>query len=227
VEKQLAQASQHCATYRYHGQQLARQQLTHLLYPDQSLDQAGLARLTASQRNLVLRLWFVRQQQPPPGPHDLYYLWQQIQAGGQWQRHGWQVCCFQQRLYLINQQPISRLTNRQRQWPMICNQPVNIAGIGQLQLVASPGGLQLDSQQPLTIRLRQGGERFQPLGRQHSQLLKKLLQEKSCPPWERQRLPLLYAGDQLVAVPYVGLAFGHTVASHRMGWRLLWRRQSA
>jgi tRNA(Ile)-lysidine synthase len=52
----------------------------------------------------------------------------------------------------------------------------------------------------LTVRFRQGGERFHPHGRRHSQTLKKLLQEADIPPWERARLPLLYAGEKLLAV---------------------------
>lgn len=52
----------------------------------------------------------------------------------------------------------------------------------------------------LTIRYRQGGERCRPAGRKGSRSLKKLLQDYSVPYWLRDRLPLLYAGDSLVAV---------------------------
>lgn len=53
---------------------------------------------------------------------------------------------------------------------------------------------------PLTVRFRRGAERCRPQGRAHSQSLKKLLQEAGVPPWERERVPLLYAGERLVAV---------------------------
>lgn len=50
------------------------------------------------------------------------------------------------------------------------------------------------------IRFRQGGERARPQGRQHSQTLKKLLQEYKLEPWLRDIVPLIYRGDDLVAV---------------------------
>jgi tRNA(Ile)-lysidine synthase len=52
----------------------------------------------------------------------------------------------------------------------------------------------------LTVRLRQGGERLQLPGRLHHHKLKKLLQEAGVAPWERTRLPLIYADEQLAAV---------------------------
>ena len=36
--------------------------------------------------------------------------------------------------------------------------------------------------------------------RQHSRVLKKVLQELNIPTWERKRVPFLYYDDQLVAV---------------------------
>jgi tRNA(Ile)-lysidine synthase len=38
--------------------------------------------------------------------------------------------------------------------------------------------------------------------------LKNLLQEHSVPPWQRERLPLLYCGDELVGVVGVAVAAG-------------------
>ncbi|MEJ2061020.1 MAG: tRNA lysidine(34) synthetase TilS [Gammaproteobacteria bacterium] len=52
---------------------------------------------------------------------------------------------------------------------------------------------------PLSVRFRQGGERCHPKGRQETHELKKLLQEEGVPPWERERIPLVYAGERLIA----------------------------
>lgn len=56
---------------------------------------------------------------------------------------------------------------------------------------------------PLMARYRRGGERFFYRG-QHREL-KKLLQEQGIPPWERERLPLLWQGEELLAVVGTGL----------------------
>jgi len=52
----------------------------------------------------------------------------------------------------------------------------------------------------VSVRLRQGGEACRLPGRAHRQKLKKLLQQSGTPPWQRQRLPLVYVGDELAAV---------------------------
>lgn len=58
----------------------------------------------------------------------------------------------------------------------------------------------------VTLRLRQGGETLCPSRNMPTRTLKNLLQEHRIPPWERDRLPLLYCGDQLVSVPGVATA---------------------
>lgn len=59
---------------------------------------------------------------------------------------------------------------------------------------------------PVTIRLRQGGERLRPDCLRPTRSLKNLLQEAGMPPWQRQRLPLLFSGEKLVFVPGIGAA---------------------
>jgi tRNA(Ile)-lysidine synthase len=53
---------------------------------------------------------------------------------------------------------------------------------------------------PVTVRFRQGGERCRPAGRGHHHALKKLFQEWGVPPWRRDRVPLVYIGDELAQV---------------------------
>lgn len=52
---------------------------------------------------------------------------------------------------------------------------------------------------------RRGGERFRPDRRRPCKELKKLLQEHAMPPWERDRMPLLWCGDELVWVSGIGI----------------------
>lgn len=55
------------------------------------------------------------------------------------------------------------------------------------------------TQKKLSVRFRQGGERVLRY-RLHSLELKNVLQELGLPPWERERVPLIYHGEQLIAV---------------------------
>lgn len=57
----------------------------------------------------------------------------------------------------------------------------------------------------VTIRVRCGGERLQPDCRRPHRSLKNLLQESGIPPWQRDRLPLIYCGNQPVWVPGIGI----------------------
>ncbi len=52
----------------------------------------------------------------------------------------------------------------------------------------------------LTVRFRQGGEQIQLPKQAHHKSLKHLFQEWGVPPWQRNRIPLLFSGDRLIAV---------------------------
>ncbi len=58
----------------------------------------------------------------------------------------------------------------------------------------------------LTVKQRRGGEEIKPKGQAHTRKLKKLLQEEGILPWMRDCLPLVYAGDRLVAVADLWIA---------------------
>lgn len=81
-------------------------------------------------------------------------------------------------------------------------------GLGRLQLVedAEIGVSKELVDAGLEIRARVGGEEFKPLGQAHTRKLKKLLQEAGVVPWMRDRLPLVYCGERLVAVGDLWLA---------------------
>ncbi|MFT3793066.1 MAG: tRNA lysidine(34) synthetase TilS [Rudaea sp.] len=53
---------------------------------------------------------------------------------------------------------------------------------------------------PLLVRHRRGGERIKPAGAAHTRELRLLLQEADVPPWRRERIPLVFREDALLAV---------------------------
>lgn len=78
-------------------------------------------------------------------------------------------------------------------------------------------------EQPVTVRLRSGGERFQPDCKRPRRSLKKILQEALLPPWERTTLPLLFCGEHLVWVPGIGVDCAFQALSGEAGLMLTWR----
>ena len=55
------------------------------------------------------------------------------------------------------------------------------------------------------VRLRSGGERLRIDANRPSRTLKNLFQEAGVPPWERERMPLLFCGDELAWAPGLGV----------------------
>lgn len=74
----------------------------------------------------------------------------------------------------------------------------------------------------ISIRLRQGGERFMPACNRPRRSLKNLLQEASIPPWERNVMPLLFCDEKLVWVPGIGVDCEFQVKSGEWGVLPIW-----
>ena len=71
----------------------------------------------------------------------------------------------------------------------------------------------------LAIRFREGGESIRPLHNRHTKTLRNLLQERAVVPWMRDRIPLLYAGDELVAVADLWVSADHAKPhGYRVDW---------
>jgi tRNA(Ile)-lysidine synthase len=75
----------------------------------------------------------------------------------------------------------------------------------------------------ISVRVRQGGERMRVAANRPSRTLKNLFQEAGIPPWERDRLPLLCCGEDLVWVPGLGIAAGYRAAKGCAGLLPEWK----
>lgn len=97
---------------------------------------------------------------------------------------------FNSRLFLLPSDRHKLISEQERRWD------------GRAPLVLENGVLSLTYGAPdeFVVRFRSGGERLKPEGRRHSQTLKKLMQEYRIEPWIRDQIPLIYQGDQLIAV---------------------------
>jgi tRNA(Ile)-lysidine synthase len=99
-------------------------------------------------------------------------------------------------------------------WPQPQN-PLELPGNGRLELVGKP------PEGPLEIRYRQGGEIVEVPGRGRRDL-KRLLNEGGLPGFMRGRLPLLYQGEQLLAVPTLAGLWPDSTGD----WQLHWMPQT-
>ena len=95
----------------------------------------------------------------------------------------------------------TEILSNKKVWKWNTNNPLELP-TGTLSMQLSLGkGISTQLTEPgISIKGRIGGERCKPEGRSKSQKLKKLFQEYRVPPWVRDRIPLVYVGDQLAAV---------------------------
>lgn len=75
----------------------------------------------------------------------------------------------------------------------------------------------------LRISHRLGGERFKPELSKPTRTLKHLLQEANIPPWQRERLPLVYSDDVLAVVPGIGVAWSLQAGPDEIGLVISWQ----
>ena len=92
--------------------------------------------------------------------------------------------------------------------------------LGTLRLV---GASTVRLQQPLQVRFRRGGESLRLASGGHTRELRDLFQEAGIPPWQRGRLPLLFAADgRLLAVADLWLGEAGAQVLEPLGARIEW-----
>src|SRR5690606_6925923 len=162
-----------------------------------------LAALSPPRRARLLRAWAARLGLPPlPGP-GITAIEALSRARGdgapEYQWAGARVRAWRGHLYAVPAAaPLP--AGWSRLWDG--REPLQLPDGGRLALEGAEA-----FEAPLRAHPRQGGERMRMPGRAHSHALKHLLQESDCPPWVRQRMPLLSdsdgrvlaAGDRLVS----------------------------
>lgn len=77
---------------------------------------------------------------------------------------------------------------------------IKLGVAGELNINRASSNNPVFNAKKVSIRWRHGGERCTPIDRAHSQTVKKLLQEYQLETWLRDRVPLIYCDDQLIAV---------------------------
>ena len=72
------------------------------------------------------------------------------------------------------------------------------------------------------MRFRQGGEQLRPAAGAAMRDLKNLLQESQIVPWMRSHIPLLYRGEQLLAVGDLWVSADCATRPGEVGLRIVW-----
>jgi tRNA(Ile)-lysidine synthase len=194
------------------------------------LDLARLGSLAPARRRNVLRHWIRQQGVRVPSTRKLATIerdlliaredrlpcveWDDIQM----RRHRGLLYCMRRRPPF---EPADTFT-----W--------NVSQV--LELPAQLGRLRVQRDAPsgvaaarlpaaLQVHFRHGGEALRPAGDVHHRKLKKLLQDAGVLPWWRDRVPLIYAAERLVAVGDLWIAEEFAARSGEDALRIVWEER--
>ncbi len=173
-----------------------------------TLSVSALAGLSPQRRRNALRRWIELTGMPMPGTAHVVQVLELLdsrEAGGCVSWPGVELRRYRDRLYVM--QPIEPLPN---DFEEILHPGSAIrlpAGLGQLRAAGQPA--------QLTVRFRRGGERLRPRGSAHRRALRNLFQESGVVPWMRDRIPLVFTGNRLLAVADLWLE--HELAASQAG----------
>lgn len=174
-----------------------------------------LAGLSESRMKNLLRYFIARHGAPMPQAVQLQQVLQQLHKADQGGAicvsfAGWQLRSYQRNLYLISALPAldSAFCRHWHPGMTVVTWPLLHASLQVTELsreasqCIAPACL---TDQGLEIRCRRGGERLRLHRHAPRKTLKNLLQQAGIPPWERDRIPLIFQGEELIAVPGIGV----------------------
>jgi tRNA(Ile)-lysidine synthase len=221
--KTLSRSAQHCAEASELLDDLAQQDLVDLDCSQSSdcLPIRGLLTLTAARRNNLLRFYLNLKQLPMPSTVNLQRVYDEVCLAKQdsvplvsWA--GVEVRRYQDQVYFmrplvtgdvrefeVNNADIIQLDpNRVLAWQTELGKGIKLS-------ILSKG---------ISVRFRQGGERIKLHGSDHHKSVKHLFQEWMIPPWQRDQIPLLFSGDELIAIAGYCVSESASVRHDKQGY---------
>lgn len=139
-----------------------------------------------------------------------------------WQSQRWSR--FKDRLYLLKES--SQAVNPEQIFSWNLQKKLKLQDGSYLRVAQQMGCGIKSTVKQVEVRFRQGGERCKPAGRRHSNTLKKLLLEYEMVPWLRDKVPLLYVDEQLIAVGDLWVCEDWLAGSEEMGQMIFWQVDS-
>ena len=224
----LARSASHLAESARLLEELAQIDLEQMQGPaPDTLSVKRLGELSAPRRHNVVRFWLRGLGLPVPSAARLKQVVADL-VGAALDRNpsaAWAAAELYRYRGLVYAMPALIEHDRLRVIPWDITMPLVLSG-GVLEALPVTGrGLSAEAAQvlPVTVRFRRGGERCKPAGSSHTRSLKTLFQEHGIPPWQRDRVPLVYMGDELAAVSHLWVCQPFAAKAGEQGWELRWR----
>ena len=192
-----------------------------------ALSVPGLRAMGAKERINALRLWLCDADVEPPTTRRLNEALRQILEAQVdhlpaivWGDHA--LRRYRQRVFLTHAHP-PRLEGTPH-WRVASDSRIELGpNLGTLRWAPQIGGI--DAQrlpETVIVRRRDGGEVLKPAVKSKTQSVQHLCQSQGVLPWMRDALPLMFAGDALVAVADLWTDARWCVAPLEPGFAVVW-----
>jgi tRNA(Ile)-lysidine synthase len=182
--------------------------------------------LPAARQRIVLREWLRTRGLAVPSAATLEALRRDMIAAAPdrvpescWP--GVVVRRYRERLYA---DPVDARPTRWQAGEWRRGEEFDLGSLGRLALIAGTGpGLSRD-RLPGELRVvpRPAGAVFRPAGSGHGRELRKWLQERGVLPWQRAMLPVVHAGEEIVAIGDLACGERYAAAPGEAAWQIVW-----
>ena len=206
--------------------ELLAEQLAGLTQPDGSLHFPPLLQMSEARASALLRRWIAQQGAPMVSRAALMRLRQEVMlsrddAQPRLRFGDAEARRYRDRLYWL---PLcaslrdQQLPWRDRREPLVLPQQLGI-----LRAQSAPAALrQPETDEQISVRFHAQGY-FHLVGRAGGREIKKLWQELAIPPWQRERIPLIYYNQTLVCAPGLFIT-RQGAAVDENGWQAIWQK---
>jgi tRNA(Ile)-lysidine synthase len=194
----------------------------------EALSVQGLRALPQIRRMNAVRLWLREARVEPPSTARLVEALRQVfdAAADQMPAVVWGNAAlrrYRHRLFLTDAES-PRLCDAEPRL-VACGSRIDLRpNLGYLNIRPQIGGIALEIlHSALSVRGREGGETLKPARTAKTQSLQHLCQSQGVLPWMRDVLPLLFAGDKLIAVADLWLNARFCAPAGVPGFAVEWR----
>lgn len=206
LDKTISRSARHCANSYQVSKNLAEELLENIIDPiDQTINITKLLMLGINKQQLVIRQWFIFFQLRMPSEKIVGRILNEVvaarvDANPEVKGQGYVIKRYREKLYCITTEQQIPVQTEQK-WPAELKE-ITLANGNRLAITESKTGIPqaIWNEGNVSVKYRQGSETIKLPGRIGHHSLKKLFQEQSIPPWARNQIPLIYLGQQLIAI---------------------------
>ncbi|KAF3982529.1 MAG: tRNA lysidine(34) synthetase TilS [Methylococcales symbiont of Hymedesmia sp. n. MRB-2018] len=205
LDKTVSRSARHCADSYHLNDDLSKQLLNSLYNANEkSLNITQLLELNDNKQHYVIRQWFTVNQLRMPSEKVLIRIIREVlkakpSANPEIRTKTYCIRRYRDKLFCFKND-MAALSEDDKCWKKGANKLRLNASI--LSLSEASEGISKTqwNESEVTVKFRKGSEKIKLAGREGRHTLKKLLQEKEIPPWERALVPLIYLNDSLAAI---------------------------